>query len=73
MSMTQQATAPQCIVQSCTRLSALSSTATGDFFRFTTFYCSDCYRRLQSGSSVSIDPTRIIIERNKTPGRLISQ
>ncbi len=47
--MSNEASAPTCIVQGCEKLSALSSTAEDQFFSFTTFYCADHYEGLTEG------------------------
>jgi hypothetical protein len=41
----------------------LSSTAEDEFFRYTTHFCTSCYRNLLAGDDAAIDPSRITIER----------
>ena len=54
--------APTCIVLKCENLSALSSTAEDTFWRFTTFYCANCYEKLLAGEDIEIDKTRVMLE-----------
>ena len=61
--MVYEATAPTCVVDGCNRLSALSAVATGRFWRFRTNYCSDCYQKLVDGADLTLDPSRIVLER----------
>ena len=65
--MNQQPTAPTCIVEGCEQLSALSAQAEDQFFRFTTFYCANCYEKLVNGEDVRIQMDRIVSERRQ-PG-----
>ena len=59
---------PSCITDGCETPSSLSSTATGHFWNFTTYYCAECYEKLAHGEDSKIDASRIIVERNLDKG-----
>ena len=59
---------PLCVVRGCRDRSDLTSIAADDFYRFTTFYCTACYRRLLDGENLHVDANRLHIE-HKHAGR----
>lgn len=66
--MEYRQTAPNCIAEGCDQVSALSSVACDKFFTFTTFFCSDCYKKLLTGEDLVIDTSRLIVSRTASEG-----
>ena len=65
--LSNQPTAPSCIVEECDELSALTSTAKDQFFAFTTYYCAAHYEALTNGDDLPIDVSRVILDRVTGP------
>jgi len=59
--MIDDPTAPLCLVVGCGTLSALTDRATGRFFTFEGYYCSECYTALSNGEHREIDVSRLTV------------
>jgi hypothetical protein len=68
--MEEKATAPECIVVDCDRLSALTDRASGKLLSVDAYFCADCYMAILGGEHLRIDPARLVVSfREPCPGR----